>query len=607
MIGEEVATAALVSQSPESPGKIKKKSGKDGKTEPFSPDASASADNTREIKQPLDLKHERLSGTVLSFVPSSGCGTIRSHLFEGELFFQAENIMPEFQCHQLVDGELIEFDVQANDQGRPHAVAIKPMLGKKPSECIGQRLRGYVRRCAERWGFLNSAAFDGDLFVHRDNLLPGPDKPSDGQPPLRAGQAVEFDVAVDDRGRTVAKQITTCAMLRPSDWIGHRLRGYIRSFQGAWGFINSDRFAGDLFVHRDSLMPQHISAQLSVGIVVEFDVERDHHRKGTKNRLVARNIAVIGPSTPTSAGYMMAPQGTMPGTSIPGIPHLSMDPSLYGAFPPPQSLPPAYGQQPPYYQGSQPYTASPQMSDPHLGAMSYAPPQYQYSHLPYVQQPMIPSPFLQHQAIHPGFPQGSYMVPPLHGSSGAGSYGLGALPTQAQPQVGQPQPGEMLSPPGARSLGDTAVDVLKDTSPSGSVPVALDGQAQGLLHITMHDWHPDQPGQLWVAKGTLVNISYRANHGWVYATTVQPGAQSGELPAEGWIPQAVAKRVSLGVVLVDWPAEGDGTLGVTKGEIIAVSKEAERGWVYGELVGQRRPGRPSDGWLPKKVLDSLQT
>ena len=42
------------------------------------------------------------------------------------------------------------------------------------------------------------------------------------------------------------------------------------------------------------------------------------------------------------------------------------------------------------------------------------------------------------------------------------------------------------------------------------------------------------------------------------------------------------KRVSLCRVAVDWPAEGAATLGVMKGEIVAVSKEAERGWVYGE-------------------------
>jgi len=136
---------------------------------------------------------------------------------------------------------------------------------------------------------------------------------------------------------------------------------------------------------------------------------------------------------------------------------------------------------------------------------------------------------------------------------------------------------------------------------TGAVPVASDGQAQGLLHITMHDWEPDQPGQLRVTKGTLVTVSYKAAHGWVYAGTVQT-----EPVAEGWIPQAVVKRVSLCRVAIDWQAEGQGTLGVAKGETIAVSKEAERGWVYGERIGPRQADRPSDGWLPKKVLDTVQ-
>merc|ERR1719265_3056564 len=203
-------------------------------------------------------------------------------------------MMPEFQESPLQDNEAVEFDVQADDHGRAHAVALKPVLGRKPHGCLGQRHRGYVRRFADRWGFLNAAAFDGDLFVHRDNLLPVPEHLTDRQPPLCAGQAVEFDVALDDRGRAVAKQITTRALMRPCDWIGHRLRGYIRSFQGAWGFINSDRFAGDLFVHRDSLLAHCQTAQLAVGTVVEFDIERDHHRKGSKNRLVARHVATLG-------------------------------------------------------------------------------------------------------------------------------------------------------------------------------------------------------------------------------------------------------------------------------------------------------------------------
>ena len=30
--------------------------------------------------------------------------------------------------------------------------------------------------------------------------------------------------------------------------------GHTQIWAEAWGFINSDRFAGDLFVHRDSLL-----------------------------------------------------------------------------------------------------------------------------------------------------------------------------------------------------------------------------------------------------------------------------------------------------------------------------------------------------------------
>eukprot|EP00438_Fugacium_kawagutii_P014847 Skav234821 [mRNA] locus=scaffold69:861037:866226:- [translate_table: standard] len=89
-------------------------------------------------------------------------------------------------------------------------------------------------------------------------------------------------------------------------------------------------------------------------------------------------------------------------------------------------------------------------------------------------------------------------------------------------------------------------------------------------------------------KGTLVNVSHRANHGWVYAATVKHGEQASDPPSEGttfsaeqlagWVPHAVAKRVSLCRVAADWPEEGAGTLGLLKGDLIAVSKEAERGW-----------------------------
>jgi len=687
--------------SPGSASKKKKPTMKD--TPPTGTAEGGESAVSLPVKAPLDLKHERLTGVVAKYTQNNGWGVLKSHMFEGELMFRADRVMPEFQGHPLNEGDNVEFDVQADDHGRPHAVAMKPVLGRRPTDCLGQRHRGYVRRFAERWGFLNAAAFDGDLFVHRDNLLPVPDQVGDGQPPLRAGQAVEFDVALDDRGRAVAKQITTRALpgLRPCDWISHRLRGYIRSFQGAWGFINSDRFAGDLFVHRDSLLAQCQNAQLAVGTIVEFDVERDHHRKGAKNRLVARHVAVLSAGEAVSAqppayGSLPPPSHPMPGAPLPPQAPIHMDPAVaaaYGGSLPPQPLHNPYGAmnpQAPSFAPSQPmYYAQPAppavglTPEQHQQLAAYGATQYPYAHQQYPlqsqlmppQQPLPPQygqspystmpqygqqPYAPQYGIpppQPGQPQGMLppVVPqqpqqqqqqqPVQQLATAGTApaplvqpqahpqmmppGAGVAPgpspeeqqramqaaqaaqvaamQQARPQAPQPQP---QAPGQAEGVAGAAAAPLAPAGAgagAGAVPVSGEGTSQGLLHITMHDWEPDQPGQLWVTKGTLVRVSYRAAHGWVYAGTVQPGNESGEPASEGWVPQAVVKRVSLCRVSLDWPDEGAGTLGVSRGEIVAVSKEAERGWVYGERIGPRQPDRPSDGWLPKKVLDYLQS
>mmetsp|Transcript_12272 Transcript_12272/g.25924 ORF Transcript_12272/g.25924 Transcript_12272/m.25924 type:complete len:726 (-) Transcript_12272:66-2243(-) len=666
-----------------SPGGIKKK-GRGGGSGPGSPEGGAGSPILETVEaveagtappagNPLALRHERCSGTISKYVPSSGCGFVKSHLFEGELSFKTEGIMVECQNYNYQEGEVVEFDVQSDERGRPQAVALKPMVGRKPHDCLGQRHRGYVRRFADRWGFLNAAAFDGDLFVHRDNLLMMPEQLQDGQPPLRAGQAVEFDIAQDDRGRTVAKQITTSALLRPCDWIGRRLQGYIRSFQGAWGFINSDRFAGDLFVHRDSLLPHCQSLELNVGCMVEFDVERDHHKKGGKNRLVARQVDVLNQpnaaAQAAAASYaaQMPPQAMLPqgmGGQMPG-----MDPMLYGTVPPGQPLPGPYGPlnpnaasfaplqpAPMYYQGTQP------MLDPGLGQLGYGQSPYPYPDPQQYAQTMPPPqllPPMQGQVMPPpqyGQPLGT-LAPP--GSQPQPQYAQPPMPQPplpqaqlpqatlpppqmaqphlAQPQFGQPygqpqygqlpygqplgtgppqqpmaQPQALPTPEGAAAQtamspmpGLAAEPPPMPTADGQAAPASSPSEPSVLLHITTHDWEPDQPGQLRVRKGTLVNVSHRAAHGWVYAATVQQGGESSEPSSEGWVPQAVAKRVSLCRVAVDWPAEGSGTLGLIRGDLIAVSKEAERGWVYGERVSPQRPDWAADGWLPKKVLEYL--
>lgn len=563
---------------------------------PVAVDVATVAETGVPVSDPLALRHERLQGVITKFVASSSMGFLKSHLFEGEIGFKMESIMPELQNYEFKEDEAVEFDVQADERGRPHAVALKPVVGRKPSDCLGQRHRGYVRRFADRWGFLNAAAFDGDLFVHRDNLLLPPDAIVDGQPPLRPQQAVEFEVSTDERGRTVAKQITTSALLRPEDWIGRRLQGVIRSFQGAWGFINSAKFAGDLFVHRDSLMPQFHGVDLGNGALVEFEVERDRRKKGGKNRLVARQVALLQPGSPVAHASAMPPQHPMmmPHAHMPPFdPYGGMQPGMYppAGYPPqpmyfnPAAMHPGpdqlgaallYGQPPPPFHPYDPYTAH------HPQAMMSGPPPQPYpAHL-------APPPHYGQPLAQPGQPVlgQAPCQPPLPVPAAS----------QAPPSVAAPVPG---APQGMPSQCPAPAEQPASEGPPGEAP-------QVLLHITTHDWESDQTqaGQLRVRKGTLVNVSHRAAHGWVYAATVNHGDMANEPPTEGWVPQAVAKRVSLCRAAADWPEEGAGTLGLSKGDLIAVSKEAERGWVYGERVSPKRPDA-TDGWLPKKVLEYI--
>jgi len=93
-----------------------------------------------------------LIGSVTKYLPVMGYRLVKSHMFEGELKFRIDRIMPEFQAHPLHENEEVEFDVQADEDGKAVAVAVKPVLGRKPYDVLGQRHQGYVRRFVERLG-----------------------------------------------------------------------------------------------------------------------------------------------------------------------------------------------------------------------------------------------------------------------------------------------------------------------------------------------------------------------------------------------------------------------------------------------------------------------
>jgi hypothetical protein len=293
----------------------------------------------------------------------------------------------------------------------------------------------------------------------------------------------------------------------------------------------------------------------------------------------------MNPAAPTFSPQPPSMYYPQVGYGLP--PHPYADPAQYPQPPMPGgALPPQQPFVPPMTQPVPPY-----------GQQMVMPGQLQYGQAPMAQPPMPQVPQPQYgvppaaqppygQVPMPGYGQLPGQLPGMPGAAAAPMPQQPGVPMQAQAAVQTPIPGAVQP--------DAA-------APSAEVPSTPGEQPQVLLHITTHDWEPDQSGQLRVRKGTLVNVSHRAAHGWVYAATVKIG-ENNDPPAEGWVPQAVAKRVSLASAESDWASEGPETLGLVRGDFIAVSKEAERGWVFGERVSPRRDGCATDGWLPKKIL-----
>jgi len=235
------------------------------------------------------LYFERMQGMVNRFASNSGWGFIRaSPYFEGDLFFHIDNVMPHpfDKTFRMATGQTVEFTIVPDERDRPHAVLVKPLLNKTAYSMIGMgRFTGFVRKFEPGHGFINSPFFDGDLRCPLKNCLPN-------QVSFAFGQRCSFDIT-EECGEVVAKWMTTKSPSSPEDWVGQRrLPGKIKSFQDRWGFINSDRFAGDLFVHRDCIR-FHGSSELRLlpGTPVEFEVGIDDASRGA--RLLGVHVLVL--------------------------------------------------------------------------------------------------------------------------------------------------------------------------------------------------------------------------------------------------------------------------------------------------------------------------
>eukprot|EP00931_Biecheleriopsis_adriatica_P100864 TRINITY_DN76106_c0_g1_i1.p1 TRINITY_DN76106_c0_g1~~TRINITY_DN76106_c0_g1_i1.p1 ORF type:complete len:654 (-),score=113.74 TRINITY_DN76106_c0_g1_i1:101-2062(-) len=278
--------------------------------------------NVSVQKDDLDnLVGQRLFGWVKSF--KDKWGLLNSQRFDGDLFV-GFGTNPQLNNKALQQGEGVEFEVAPDDRGKGKFQAVQvsltglavpletimqsaatrevPRLSiTQPSrvlpleECLGLACSGVVKSFRDGWGFVNSNAFEGDLFLHQGS--------NPGMPLLHAGDKVEFVVSRSQTGKLHA----TTVQVVPTelhDLVGQVCSGTIRTFKGEWGFVTSPSFNGDLFVGaRSNALP----VQLKTGDQIEFVVSSGSRKDG-KDTFEAMSVKVLGlPQQPATVNHMALP------------------------------------------------------------------------------------------------------------------------------------------------------------------------------------------------------------------------------------------------------------------------------------------------------------
>jgi len=214
--------------------------------------------------------------------------------FEGDLFCHQGNFSnpPEGD----LSGSQVSFQITQDQKGRPHAMNVQllqseheetnapdseltaestasnvqPRGGSTMVVDPGMQLVGIVRSWKDTWGFLVSPdRFEGDLFLHADDLPPGSRSVS-------PGTVVSCEVGLDRNGRPLARNVT--AVHNASEWVGAetRLQGQLRSWKDQWGFVISPvHFPGDLFCHAQGLDPPLAPDTVQNGMDITFQVSLD--------------------------------------------------------------------------------------------------------------------------------------------------------------------------------------------------------------------------------------------------------------------------------------------------------------------------------------------
>jgi len=240
--------------------------------------APAARTGPAERAQVPHLVGQTINGRIKSF--RDNWGFVNSDFFVGDLFI---HLRSNADLGPVGPGDPIQFEVAedpTSSSGEYHAVGAV-LMKDDVHNLVGATVRGWVKSFKDSWGLLNSNRFDGDVFVGvRAN-------PQIGMNGLQQGKCVEFQIARDEKssngiqavqvkqlGETVQQPLLTPTLTAtapltalprtdpvvgfaapkpgPESFVGLRAGGVVRSFREGWGFVVSDDFDGDLFLHQGS-------------------------------------------------------------------------------------------------------------------------------------------------------------------------------------------------------------------------------------------------------------------------------------------------------------------------------------------------------------------
>jgi len=240
----------------------------------------------------------RYTGWVRSFKET--WGFINSESFQGDVFVGLKG-NPQLRTGLQQDDQ-VEFEIKTST-GKAEAVNVRllneiPLTGVPPqagpatraqvAHLLGHQMTGRIKSFRDHWGFVNSDQFTGDLFIHtKSNAQLGTVAP---------GDPIQFEIAEDTTSPGGSQQAVNATCLKDDvkSLLGERLRGWVKSFKSNWGFLNSNRFDGDIFVGlkaNSQLEPNG----LQQGELVEFQIAKDDKATNGVHATKVRRISEAAP------------------------------------------------------------------------------------------------------------------------------------------------------------------------------------------------------------------------------------------------------------------------------------------------------------------------